>query len=887
MIGKIKLWDYKNHHFFFLIRYFLLFILLFSFKLEGQYRFDFEIDSLNVEMKCPCSQWKQLPAGRWCCDSLEAIEGGGSLHHCFDNPEQGCDCLVLRHDPINMSDSFLLSFRIRHGFAPSSQNNWQLAVSAEYGQEGEELQITTGIVVGVNFQGSDDMVKIWGVQEGMIEEWCVSSLNYQEELGTDDAPLFNLEWDGAGQLRLFVSDDPENKSPELIGSCRPEHMPRGRALVLRYRYSSSRDRALWLDRLILDGNFEKDTLSPVVREAEVEAGHCIRVGFSERILKPAPAMFTLYGEGFSQGIFPDSLEEQEQGVLISFLKDIPNRLPCQLHVGGVEDLEGNFLRDTILNLMRNDAEWGDLVFNELLFDPDPALHYDTEYLELFNRSAYLLNLEGWQLRVNERNYELVSYLAKLNASMDPGAYALVQGLTLPNEGAVLSLYSSEEKLIHAARYRVPWDGDDWKKEGGWSLESPDANELCTVSSNWEYSSDPSGGTPGRTNSMQVDLLDQEAPVLLFAGLGNPGECLLHYSETVALSAGQETEFSLDPEGLEPEWVEALEPLSEILCLRFAKDFQLWHSFRLSVPGVKDCMGNGSVQTELRAGAVSQALYGSVLINEIMYDPEEGKPEYVELYLPGEKFYDLQDLSIHLVKEGGSPESPVALSSCSRLILPGQYLVLTKSVAHLVDAYGLQLSGQWVEVEELPALYNSSGSIYLTDRAAQVVDMAVYREEMHMELLDDPRGISLERIACDRSGTDPDNWHSAASIEGYATPGRKNSQAAGEHESKDLLTVMPEVFSPDGDGYQDLLEILISPGGQDWVVGVWITDLHGNQIRVLANNHIAGPSVSYTWDGEGENGSIQSMGFYVVHVRAYHPETGEQWVRRKALGLVYR
>ncbi len=52
-------------------------------------------------------------------------------------------------------------------------------------------------------------------------------------------------------------------------------------------------------------------------------------------------------------------------------------------------------------------------------------------------------------------------------------------------------------------------------------------------------------------------------------------------------------------------------------------------------------------------------------------------------------------------------------------------------------------------------------------------------------------------------------------------------------------------------------------------------------------HLVGPSVTYTWDGEGENGAMQPMGYYVIHARGYHPSTGEQWIRRKAVGLVYR
>jgi len=205
----------------------------------------------------------------------------------------------------------------------------------------------------------------------------------------------------------------------------------------------------------------------------------------------------------------------------------------------------------------------------------------------------------------------------------------------------------------------------------------------------------------------------------------------------------------------------------------------------------------------------------------------------------------------------------------------------------MDSYELELSGQWVEVEGLPGLNNSSGSIYLCDRAGNVVDYARYSDEMHMELLDDPRGISLERISVKRKGNEPDNWHSAASIVGYATPGRENSQSLMENDSDLLLDVAPEVFSPDNDGYNDLLEITLATGGNDWVIGLIITDLQGNRIRVLANNHLAGPSVSYSWDGEGQNGAMQPMGFYVIHARGYRPSTGEQWIRRRAIGLVYR
>jgi len=381
--------------------------------------------------------------------------------------------------------------------------------------------------------------------------------------------------------------------------------------------------------------------------------------------------------------------------------------------------------------------------------------------------------------------------------------------------------------------------------------------------------------------------DLVPPVMLYAGLEEPGKCLLYFSEPIRFPDSKPPKISLDPGGFVPESVKLVDPLSDMMELSFKEDFSSWTGFSLSLSGWTDCMGNPAVAQEIRGGKVSPPVYGSVLINEIMFDPREDYPAYVELYLPGDRFYDLQDLAIHLVTKGDPPDSPRALSSHARLLLPGQYLVVTECIQQLEEVYRLPVSGCWVEVEEMSGIKRSSGTIYITDRAGSIVDMATYDEQMHMELLDDPRGISLERISPERSGMDPDNWHSAASIEGYSTPGRENSQRALSGDPEEMVKVQPEVFSPDDDGYNDLLNITITTGSQDWVIGLLITDLQGNRVRILANNDLAGPSVTYTWDGQGEDGSMLPMDFYVVHIRGYHPGTGEHWVRRKAVGLVYR
>jgi hypothetical protein len=221
------------------------------------------------------------------------------------------------------------------------------------------------------------------------------------------------------------------------------------------------------------------------------------------------------------------------------------------------------------------------------------------------------------------------------------------------------------------------------------------------------------------------------------------------------------------------------------------------------------------------------------------------------------------------------------------LVPGSFLVVTKCEEHLREAYHLDRSGQWVELEGLRKLNNEGGTIFLTDRAGNVLDRVDYGDQMHAEILSDTRGISLERISWARSGSDPENWHSAAAIEGYATPGRVNSQAISETGTDLLFQVEPSVFSPDNDGYQDLLEIVVSTGVSGWIISLWITDLQGNHLKNLANNHLTGPRAIYTWDGTHEDGRMVPTGICVVHATAYHPSTGEQWIRKRAVGLVYR
>ena len=51
-----------------------------------------------------------------------------------------------------------------------------------------------------------------------------------------------------------------------------------------------------------------------------------------------------------------------------------------------------------------------------------------------------------------------------------------------------------------------------------------------------------------------------------------------------------------------------------------------------------------------------------------------------------------------------------------------------------------------------------------------------------------------------------NWHSASNSSGYGTPGYENSQHSELENISESIVLSPDVFSPDEDGYNDVMHV---------------------------------------------------------------------------------
>ena len=98
------------------------------------------------------------------------------------------------------------------------------------------------------------------------------------------------------------------------------------------------------------------------------------------------------------------------------------------------------------------------------------------------------------------------------------------------------LISPEGIMIDSIFYTSAWYHDHEKADGGWSLERIDLNNPCGDEHNWTASDDPSGGTPGRQNSVDANQPDVTGPRLLGVVATNPGEFVMTFDERLARSA---------------------------------------------------------------------------------------------------------------------------------------------------------------------------------------------------------------------------------------------------------------------------------------------------------------------------------------------------------------
>ena len=135
-----------------------------------------------------------------------------------------------------------------------------------------------------------------------------------------------------------------------------------------------------------------------------------------------------------------------------------------------------------------------------------------------------------------------------------------------------------------------------------------------------------------------------------------------------------------------------------------------------------------------------------------------------------------------------------------------------------------------------------------------------------------QGVSLERVGFNRNSTDLAAWKFATSAADYATPGLPNSHTESSPSSSlsNSVTIVNELFTPDGDGYNDEVEIVVSSSNDDTAADVSIYDSNGVHRCTLATRTNIGTYASFLWNGKSDSGDFCKSGIYVIYVKTISP-----------------
>jgi len=120
--------------------------------------------------------------------------------------------------------------------------------------------------------------------------------------------------------------------------------------------------------------------------------------------------------------------------------------------------------------------------------------------------------------------------------------------------------------------------------------------------------------------------------------------------------------------------------------------------------------------------------------------------------------------------------------------------------------------------------------------------------------------------------DPSNWSSSAEPIG-ATPGKQNSIYTVNLNQDSELSVSPNPFSPDNDGFEDFTIINYKLTQATSQVRIKIYDSKGRLVRTLTNSQASGSSGSVIFDGLGDDGEALRIGIYIIFLEAISEGTG--------------
>lgn len=802
-------------------------------------------------------------------------------------PEAGNSLLMVQAD---ISDSTIWNFKVRMAFAPSASNLlriWLQASTLSASADGYYLEI------GEN--GSADALRFYRNQGGVPQ---LLATGLAGEVGTDPVDVrIRIKRSAAGNWIADLAKGTGSFTNQFAVT--DAVLPGGTGLWCGFYclYSATRTDKFFFDDISILPDLP-DTQAPVMLSATAIDNQHIHVDFDEpleEITAKQTARYTINGNITPQEVIWNMVTPAQVQLVLA--QTLANGQTYTVTTNQLKDLLGNVSGTQSASfqlLIAEDAEPSDVLINEIMADPSPSvgLPASAEWVELYNKSTKYIQLSS--LRVNDAgglpkslpNYLLApqaivvlctSAAAIELASVQGPVLAVAEFPSLNNESETITLTNTQGTVIDQVAFTLNWHQDALKRDGGWSLERINPELTCLGAANWQSCPLPPGGTPGLPNLSLSTAPDITAPVVENSTLLNLQTIQIRFTEGMDLDAAENVANY------------ALTPAVSILSASASTDrntltLTLGTSLQASIlyslvfkSGLTDCSGNSVDITDTIVIGIPEAPQkGDIVVNEILFNPASGGSRFVEFFNQSTRIFNWKDFFIVNYANGTDVEA----IGQDRLFLPGEMVVFTPSPTDITTRFD-QVDARNVIQQTLPSLDDKEGNIALywsANGQSVTVDSFDYISTYHNPLLStsDQEGVSLERIRPEGPTNSGWNWTSAAN---QGTPTRVNGQRGQATPiAGDLITLLSARISPDGDSYEDFLDIVYQLPTSGYAATMTIYDAEGTVVKKVLRQELAGASGAIRWDGDTDNGSLARPGIHILYMEIFNANGEVQEVK---------
>jgi hypothetical protein len=772
-------------------------------------------------------------------------------------------------------------FVVRMDFNPSSTNLCKVYLISDN-------NILTNPLNGyfVKIGNTDDEISLYK-QTATTETQIIDGINGILNTTTCRAKI-KITRTNAGLWQLYADTTQQATNYTLQGTTTDATHTTNTHFGVVCIYTATRSDKFYFDDFNVAGTPFVDATKPTILRTNIINNTQITIKTSEPINIIPAQNISNYTINNSVGsplqatlIAPDS-------ILIDYASPLPPNTNLTLNITNLTDLAGNVMLPYNYNFSIFNANANDVVITEIFADPTPQVGLpDAEFVEIYNRTNAIINLQGWTFADATSvkilpNYNLLpqQYAIICAASKAPefaalGIVHIIPLASFPSLNTTdetLTLTNNNQQVINHVRYYDSWYKDALKKQGGYTLEKIDVDNLCGKVDNWQASNNPIGGTPAAPNSVQATNPDTIPPQVLRANILGADTLLLSFDKPMnAQSLQNVNNFVIDNAIGVPIAALPTAPEFDAVKLLIATPFVPNVLYKITVTGALSCalLPINTATADVFFGIPTTPQPNDLVINEILFDAQTNGSDFVEIYNRSNKIINLKNLQIaNTNPDTGEIDQIAPAATTDYLLLPSAYIALTEDADDVKSRYICQNPQAFSQVN-LPTYASNEGTVILLTTTGITIDSVAYTDNWHYPLLNTKKGVSIERINPNGGSNDKKNWFSGASVVGFATPTYQNSQFKTNNNSTSNIDISPKFLTPNNDGADDQIFINYNFDAAGYQAKLTIFDAAGRKIKTIANGETLPQTGNFVWNGLDDNEQLAQAGVYIVYFQAFN------------------